>query len=130
MGSSRFLRTTALEAEGGWYLLGGTGRRVTGGLAELPSASGDTLRQAETPEVSPNQVPGAGPHRRLGVGQAELHLQDVLGAQPQVAAQQGNEDRVVPVILQGRRTLVGGSALPSSPLLRGQVPSPPAHPSL
>ena len=104
--------------------------RVTGALAELMSASGDTLRQAEIPEVSPHQGPAAVPHRRLGVGEAELHLQDVLGTQPQMATEQGHEDRVVAVILQGRRMLAGGSALPSSPLLRGRVPSPPAHPSL
>lgn len=33
--------------------------RVTGALAELMSASGDTLRQAEIPEVSPHQGPAA-----------------------------------------------------------------------
>lgn len=45
------------------------------------------------------------PHRRLGVCKAELHLQDVLGTQPQMGTEKGHEDRVVPVILQDRRTL-------------------------
>lgn len=102
--------------------------RVTGGLAALVSASGAHWDRLGSPTF-PAMRSAAAPHRRLGVCKAELHLQDVLGAQPQMATEKGHEDRVVPVILQGRRMLGGGSALPSSPIPRGSVPSPPAHPS-
>lgn len=68
--------------------------------------------------------PAAVPHRRLRVCKAELHLQDVLRAQPQVATEQGHEDRVVPVILQGRRMLGGGSALPPLSHSQGTGPFP------
>lgn len=54
------------------------------------------------------------PHRRLGVCKAELHLQDVLRAQPQMATEKGHEDRVVPVILQ-RRRMLGGLLFPPLP---------------
>lgn len=48
---------------------------------------------------SPSQVSASLPHRRLGVCKAELHFQDVLGAQPQMGTEKGHEDGVVPVIL-------------------------------
>lgn len=60
------------------------------------------------------QVPTASPHRRLGVCKAELHLHYVLGAQPQMGTEQSHEDRMVPLILQSRKTLgrVHSSSLP------------------
>lgn len=43
-----------------------------------------------------------GPHRRLSVCETQLHLRDVLGAQSQMGAQKGHENRVVSVILQDK----------------------------
>lgn len=107
---------------GRWCLLGRTEMGVTGGLAELMSASGahwDRLGSLRSPHPVRST---AIPHRRLGICKAELHLQDVLRAQPQMATEKGHEDRVVTVILQGRRVL-GGPALPFSPIPRASVPS-------
>lgn len=75
-------------------------------------------RQARIPAIPTHEF--RQPHRRLGVSKAELHLQDILGAQSQMGTEKGHEDRVVPVILQGKRMLGEGLLFPSSPFSENQ----------